>query len=348
MHTIFLVHGMGDFKPDWSAALQAKIREHYDPAQYAFIGTTDFDAQFKFVEITYNNHFETYLTEARAQADRLGRWSKLVPNINADVLAFLDRVIAGAGTPGSDNFVTSHLADVALYLATDVGELVRNDIVLKITQALGDNPEHDNWSIIAHSLGTRIVTEVLQAGFTAAPSLRSFGKLAVVMMIANVSRLLQNVWPFNAGDVYHNAVFPSRRLGVCKHYVNATHRLDPVAYANEFDPPADFGDGRTMLDDLYHSVKLPAADITSKDVHAAEHYMEHPMVHTSLYRYLGTGRKGPTADEMSAAMERYRQLTLAANISSVWRDSLAALKTRPFSTALEILDLWEQYGDLLT
>lgn len=350
MHTIFLVHGMGSFSPNWSTSLQAKIREHYDPARYRFIGGMAFEQQFRFVEITYNQHFEHYLQEAQRQAQRLSRWSKLVPNVNADVLEFLDRAVKGAGSPGSTKFTTSHLGDVALYLATDIGELVKNDIVRQIAAVLDDDfdPANDRWSVIAHSLGTRIMTEVLQAGFTAAPSLRSFGRARVLMMISNVSRLVQNLWPFNAGDVYHNAVFPSRQdLGVCDHYINCTHRLDPIAFVHEFDPPADFGDGHAMLDDVYHGVKLPAADITSKEVHAAEHYLEHPSVHTALYRYLGSGRKGPTTPELAAAMARYRQLTLNANISDVWRSSLAQLKSRPFGTVLEILALWEHYGDLL-
>jgi hypothetical protein len=352
MHTIFMVHGMGNFKEGskWSAELQKKIREHYDPKKYKFLGQTPFGKRYQFVEITYNQHFEKYLQEAQAQAERLSKWSKLVPNINGDVLKFLDRVVSGAGSTDSNKFAISHLGDVALYLATDVGEVVKNDIVVQITKALGDDfdPARDSWSVIAHSLGTRVMTEVLQAGFTAAPSMRSFGKARVVMMIANVSRLLQNLWPFNAGDVYHNAVFPSRGdLGVCKCYVNATHRLDPVAFVNEFDPPADFGDGRTMLDDVYHPVKLPAADITTKDIHAAEHYMEHPAVHTALFSGLIGAGIGPTDAEFAKAMDEYRKLTLEANITSVWRDSLAQLKTRPFGTVLQIVDLWEKYGDLL-
>jgi hypothetical protein len=94
-------------------------------------------------------------------------------------------------------------------------------------------------------------------------------------------------------------------------------------------------------------VKLPAADITSKDVHAAEHYMEHPAVHTQLYSCLAGGDVRPSDAEFSAAMEEYRKLTLHADITSVWRESLAQLKTQPFGSVLQIVDLWQKYGDLL-
>jgi hypothetical protein len=351
VHTIFLVHGMGNFKADskWSEPLQKKIRELYDPKKYKFLERTPFD-NFRFVEITYNHHFEKYLEEARKQAQRLDKWSKLIPNLNADLFRFLERVINGAGTPASTKFSTSHLSDVALYMATDVGELVRNDIARQIAVALGDNfdPAHDRWSVIAHSLGTRVITEVLQLGFTAAPSLRSFGRARVVMMMANTSRLLQSLWPFSAGDVYHNAVFPSRGdVGVCDHFINATHRLDPFAFVQEFDPPADFGDGSAILDGLFHPVKLAASDITMKDVHAAEHYIEHPQVHAALFQYLGSGRHAPSDTELSNAMNEYRKLTLEADITDIWRQSLADLKTQPFARVLEILELWEKYGNLL-
>jgi hypothetical protein len=46
-------------------------------------------------------------------------------------------------------------------------------------------------------------------------------------------------------------------------------------------------------------------------------------------------------------MNEYRKLTLEADITDIWRQSLADLKTQPFARVLEILDLWEKYGNLL-
>jgi hypothetical protein len=353
MHTIFLVHGMGSTSKGWSDELQDSIRSRYfDSARYRFVGTTPFDNLFRFVEINYNQHFDNYLTEARKQADNLSKWNKLVPNLDGGLFRVLDRIVRMSATAPPDNFLVTHLADVVMFMATDVGEIVKNDVVLQLTAELNKlNLSGDRWSVIAHSLGTRVMTEVLQAGFTSAPSLRSFGKARMVMMVSNVSRLLEKLSPFNAGDVYHNAVFPSLMAanGVCQQYVNCTHRLDPFAFIEEFDPPATFGDGNAFVSNAYHGVKLPLADLLSKNVHALEHYLEHPLVHTAMLQFLlpGSGLRGPTNAEMLAAMTDYHQRTLLAPITDVWRNSLANLKTRPFATIEQILDLWEAYGNLL-
>jgi hypothetical protein len=167
-------------------------------------------------------------------------------------------------------------------------------------------------------------------------------------MIANTSEVLR---PFcKGGDVYRGAVFPSRTptKGVCKQYVNVTHRLDPVAFVNEFDPQADFGDGRTKTDNVYHSVKLEASDITDKNIHAIEHYFKHPAVHAALFQYLLPGSIGaPSAEEMNTALERYRQETLTKKVTNVWRDSLRDLKNEPSKGFKQIFDLWEKFGDLI-
>lgn len=353
MHTIFLVHGMGSTTPGWSNDLQVEISgKYFDSSKYKFVGSTPFNKLFRFVEINYNQHFDNYLAEAKLQAENLSKWSKLAANLDSGVFRVLQRVVGVAGHPPPSNFLVTHLGDVVMYMATDIGELVKNEIANTIATELdGMNLSSDRWSVIAHSLGTRVMTEVLQAGFTSVPNLRSFGKARIVMMVSNVSRLLEKLSPFNAGDVYHNAVFPSLAAanGVCRHFVNCTHRLDPFAFTLEFDPPATFGDGNTFIDGLYHGLKLPLADLTSKQVHSIEHYLEHPEVHTTMLRFLvpGSGARGPTREEMKVQMDDYRRRALAAPITDVWRDSLTNLKTKPFTTIEQILDIWEEYGDLV-
>ena len=356
MHVIFLVHGMGGHKKAWSSGIQKAIQGYYDPATYAFIRKYHpFKDHFEFVEINYNDLFDEYLAEAKKQADKLGDWSKLARPVDFDELGILKHFVELAGKAPSGNFAVTHLADVAFYIATDLGELVKNAIARQISDRLKPgsfDPAVDSWSVIAHSLGTRVITEVLQAGFTALPSLRSFGKARLVMMVANTSRLLEKYSPINAGDVYHNVVYPSvdAASGVCAYYVTVTHRLDPVAFVEEFDPPSTFGDGRTRLDEVYHTVKLQQTDITSKEIHDLEHYFRHPKVHTTLFRYLlpGTGGRQPTQKEMDDAMEAYEKETLLAKVTDVWRNSLAELKNRRTVQIKEIFDLWEEFGALIS
>jgi hypothetical protein len=347
---------MGTHKPDeWAAGIKRTIQEFYDPKKYAFLEKYPFKDNFDFCPINYNAFFEEYLKEAEEQAERLGSWSKLAHPIDLDELEILRKLVDLASKAPSDKFAVSHLADVALFIATDVGELIKNSIAGQISARLSADkfkPARDSWSIIAHSLGCRVMTEVLQAGFTSVPSLIHFGKARLVMMIGNTSRLLQKYSPFNAGDVYHNAVYPSvdATRGVCDYYVTATHRLDPVAFIEEFDPPATFGDHRTRIDEVYHGVKLALEDVTSKHIHDAEHYLRHPDVHIALFRYLlpGTGSRKPTQSELTKARDAYREEALLAQVTDVWRNSLANLKNKPSLKIGEIFDVWEEFGALLS
>jgi hypothetical protein len=357
VHYIFVVHGMGNWDGQWSAQAAEIIKRHYDRSRYAFLGGRwPFNQHFKFEQIDYNDVFEKYLAEAKKQADRLGQWNAVNGVLEEGLLEILAGIVKLAKTPpNNDSFAVTHLADVALFMATNLGEVVKNQVASVIVDRLQAvnfrRANGDRWSIIAHSLGTRVMTEVLQVGFMAQPSLRNFGKAQVLMMVSNVSKLLEGIPPWNlAGNVYHNAVFPSSDVvGVCDHYINIGHRLDPFSFIREFDPPADFGDGAAFAEKRYHAIKLAAADITSKEIHSLEHYLEHPKVHTTLFRYLlsATGSGEPTAQEMEVAMEAYRLNTLSAQVTDSWRTALEKLKEQPFDTFTKIFQVWEKYGALL-
>jgi len=354
VHTIFLVHGMGKFAAGWSKSIQADIRKYYDPTKYSFLKDFPFADHFSFVEITYDNFFTEYLTAAKEQSATLAKWNKIAAGLSEEVLGLLQEVVTAASTAPANNFLVNYLGDVAFYMASDIGQEIKTSILEQIDTALGGagyDPTENSWSLIAHSLGTRVVTEMLQAAFTSSPSQLSYGKAKVLMQVANVSRLLQELVPYKIVDVYHCAVYPSSKAadGVCAHFVNATHSLDPFAFIYEFDPHTDFGDGKALSNGLYHPVRLSAADVTEVDVHALEHYMLHPAVHTAFFQYLlpGAGLSGPTTDEMTAAMADYRKLTLEAQVSTDVKTQLSNLQSDPSTSISQIFQVWQKYGALL-
>lgn len=355
MHYVFLLHGMGSSESGWTEKPKSIIEAHYDSGKYAFLRSFPASKHFELVEITYNDIFDRYLDEARKQAENLGDWDKLAKHKDPDILGFLGEVVTLAKSPrDKEKFLVTHIADVLLYMATNLGELVRNRIAEAIGQKLLKekyNSANDSWSVLGHSLGTRVATELLQIGFSGSPSLASFGKAKFLMMVANTSKLLEDLSPFNAGDVYRNLVYPSNgSMGVCKHYINVTHRLDPIAFIHEFSPGANWGNAKVFADKLYHPIKLDAADITSKEIHSLEHYLEHPLVHSTLFRFLipGSGRLGPTKVELETSMKAYQQKTLAAQITDTWRESLQALKSLNVEKLKDIRVAWEKYAQLLS
>ncbi|HEX7053444.1 MAG TPA: hypothetical protein VF211_05845 [Burkholderiales bacterium] len=350
MHYVFLIHGMGSSSTGWSKNAKKLIEDHYDKKAYAFLA--DFPlSDIKFVEINYNDIFDAYLDEAKQHAADLGSWGKLVKTKDPTMSGVLGRIVGIAAKEPAKSFLITHLADVAFFMATDLGWQVRARIAEQMGAALKDLKAKDSWSIIAHSLGTRVATEVLQIGFTGAPSLASFGKARFVMMVANTSYLLQELSPYNAGDVYTNIVYPARKaMGVCHRYINVSHELDPFSFIKRFDPPSTWGNGEVFTQKLYHPILLQAKDLTSKEVHSLEHYLRHPQVHTTLFRFLvdPAGRLGPTEREMKAQMDIYTNETLAAQITAAWRTSIAALRDGKFETAKEIFDTWEKFGALVS
>lgn len=355
MHHVFLLHGMGNSKTGWAEKPVALIKAHYDSKKYSFLKNFPAAKTFRFHEINYNDIFDEYLEEAKKNADKLGDWGKLAKLKDPDVLGFLGDVVQLAKSPkNKDRFLVTHIADVLLFMATDLGELVKNRIAEAITTKLKKENYHsanDDWSIFAHSLGTRVTTELMQVGFSGRPSLASFGKAKFLMMIANTSKLLQDLSPFNAGDVYRNLVYPNKgTMGVCKQYINVTHRLDPIAFIHEFSPGATWGDGNVFLHKLYHPIKLDVSDITSKEIHSLEHYLEHPLVHTALFRFLlpGSGRLGPTQKELDDELGAYRERTLTTQVTDIWREALGALKNMDFEKLKNIRAAWERYGQLLS
>jgi hypothetical protein len=354
MHVIFLVHGMGSHEADkWAEGVEDTFKEFYDPKRYAFLEAYPMKGNIEFCPINYNDIFDEYLEEARKQADKIADWSKLAHPIEVEELDVLKYLLGMAGAKPSNKFAITHLADVALYVATDLGHFVNSSISRQIRDRLLPekfNPTRESWSVVAHSLGTRVTTEVLQAGFTEKPGLRHLGKARVVMMIANTSHLIEKYSPYKTGDVYKNAVYPAEdpAFGVCRYYINAAHDLDPVASIRRFNPTPTFGNGRTA--GLYHSIRLEMADITSKNIHDAEHYLRHPKVHANLFRFLVSDapEDQATEDEMKKALEEYRKETLLAPITDVWRNSVDELRNRSTQTLADIMKVWEAFGALIS
>ena len=65
-HVIFLVHGMGDTVPGWSAPVQNLIRQKYQ--LYRVASRQKFDSHFVFKEINYNHVFEAHIEKWKDNA----------------------------------------------------------------------------------------------------------------------------------------------------------------------------------------------------------------------------------------------------------------------------------------
>ena len=192
-HIIFLVHGIGDTKPGWSKPVQDAITTQY--AGFHVAKLMPFEANFAFSEVNYNDRFDAIRTEwknaAAPVAAKLGEGG-----LGKGAVA---KLMTWSAMPAEDGFLNTHALDIVLYrFFSLVGQRVRDAVQKQILDTLAAQPANDvlRWSVIAHSLGTSVTHDVLHQMFSPdRPA--EWGALppglfrpSVVMMVANVSRLL--------------------------------------------------------------------------------------------------------------------------------------------------------------
>lgn len=350
-HTIFLLHGMGNADQNWANPVMADIKARY--AEYAISKTRPFDNSYELVPLFYNDVFEEYLKAWNDNAANLGQWSKLVaPPGNSFVKMMTQLAQQRAG----DSFVIRYIGDVLLYMLTDIREVVKTRLLAQIAKKFEPGVA-DGWSMVCHSLGTRVMTDSFQALFTD-PGLKArrvYGKAQVIMTVANVSRLLQSLAPAfgtgERGDVYHNVVFPGRTAGdgACDLYINTAHALDPFLLLFPFDPPGDFGDTAGAFDSTrYAKVQLAPQDLTGPNPHDFQQYLRHPDVHQALFQGLeAPGGASIFSDvEKKAARARYDDEVKKAALQAL-EDALQKLGTPAPAEFNKLMDIWKQFEQLV-
>lgn len=345
-HLVFLIHGMGSSQTGWSKPYEELLAQEYGDYPKTF-GGEKFSDKYQVIEITYNQIFEDYLAEARKQSAQIANFTKLLPNLPD---GYLKQLFKLASTPSGNSFFITHIGDVILYLTTNIAEEVKNHMMAEITKALQNNA-YDGWSVIAHSLGTRVITDALQGHYSENPGGGAIGKARALIMVANVSHLLQelNFLVQGKGDVYHNAVYPAGKSirGCCQYYLNAAHELDPFSFIKKFSPPTDFG-GNAIQDGKFIHLQLAARDITDPtfNTHSIENYLRYPPLHQAVFQYL---ERAPSfisfdATELQTNWIEYHAM-LVINIAK--EQALKKLQEQSFGNLTQVLNVFENFGKII-
>ena len=250
-HLLFLVHGVGDTKPDWSKPIQELIRTLY--AGYQVAKVNPFDDLFAFVEINYNDKFDARREDWKTASDTV---LKALGDGGMKRRA-ITTLAKWSAEPAKDGFLNTHALDVVMYrfLSLEAAQ-VRTAVQKQILAALVAQPTNEvrRWSVIAHSLGTSVTHDVLHemfspnrpVGWGALPG--GLVRPHVVMMLANVSRLLENTDLYGPdGDVYRSVVHPGPGTAVaaCDYFINVRHEWDPIPKPRMFRPTNDWPDTAT-------------------------------------------------------------------------------------------------------
>ncbi|MFN3835298.1 MAG: hypothetical protein ACK4NO_05300 [Glycocaulis sp.] len=309
-HIVFLVHGMGTYvrqngelNNSWHEYAKACMKACYE--QYEeFTGASTFEEAYEIVEINYDTIFNSVLRDWRDLAEEINAFA---PN---DAIRFLSDVFERGGSV-EDNFLWTHFGDVLFYrFAPTVRHYVQVAVADQIARKLRAEQAASNrqfwqsrqWSIVAHSLGTRVVHDTLSN--VAAHMVRmnadgNWPEPSVVAMISNVSRVIE----LRANGL-PSAYAANLRPGVnCFHYLSVCHRFDPFTVLDPFRPGGSSqwrnlrsrrGD-YVELNDLRH---LPIPEMSNDDgelrsvitkalVDFVPHHFttlfNHPMVHLHFF-----------------------------------------------------------------
>ncbi|MEZ5866526.1 MAG: hypothetical protein R3D25_21550 [Geminicoccaceae bacterium] len=263
-----------------------------------------FGERIETVEILYDDIFAGLLADWAAQGRQLAAAGAGLPDGGAEFARLGDFL----GRLDGNNFATTHAADVALYRGLPlVRERVKVHVARQILTALEARATPISrrlppWVVVAHSLGTIVAHDALDAIWTlrlppaAVPQGGSNrfdpsqpgAKAELVMMVANVSRLLQS-----DPKAYVSTVMPGPplspvpgdpgRLRGSEHYVNTWHRFDPVTIPGRFAPvPPDWPDSAAVRDGRFQDIEV--RHIHSVQIHDFLHYMADPRLHGALFQ----------------------------------------------------------------
>jgi hypothetical protein len=289
-HALVFIHGMGEQKAGWHApALQVltdafgtyellKGKSLLDFVEPVPVLYADFFTQLRQVWKTDVGQIKQALAQEMEAADTPQRQ------------AVNDRFdsIANAIGAGTDSFVWTHAMDVVLYRFFSLSRQRVNISVGKQITAAADM-KYSGWSVIAHSLGTAVAHNTLNALYstelvTGQPPLKpQETRPKVLAMVANVSRVLQ----LPAVKVFSSLVVPGpATLGrVCDTYLNVRHLFDPFTFPQPFEPDHTWPPPDTFAAFQYQDIRPSNIDIKKlTDVHNLENYLMNPRVHVPIFR----------------------------------------------------------------
>jgi hypothetical protein len=293
-HVLFFVHGMGAYVDaageadhTWSVDAAAALKEQYD--KYRFVRHVPFDERFQVVHINYDTEIFKLVKRWETESNSILGAGVVSAKPAQKLVKWL-----GDGAVLDDNFAWTHAACVILYRFFPLmRQRLKIHVATQMQKALSPNEEGavSTWSIIAHSLGTKVVHDVLHAMDSTTPNEAGISILdtmvpsaQVVAMIANVSKVLED----DDVNVYDGLVVPQsmvRNQSCCFSYFNCNNKLDPFTRPKRFRPPANHP-AWTLAKTNGTYLDIETRNVHELDVHSLRNYLVHPAVHIPLLEHL--------------------------------------------------------------
>ncbi|MEM6484714.1 MAG: hypothetical protein AAF662_07005 [Pseudomonadota bacterium] len=341
-HIIFLLHGMGTHEAGWSKEAVKSFKANAKAIDYP----VSINDNFEFVELNYDHLFLEYIDQHNKNAAQITSYMS-TGQIGGNTV-FRGLFDYATGSLKNEKFVVSALGDVYLYRLSDYAAAVRTFVLSEITKTLNAKPDKPAWSVISHSLGTRVIHDAMDEFVSSPTNISVFGKPVSLAMIANVVHLLA----FSPTRLWKDTrVWPSRSIikGACSRYVSALHPADPFTWIREFDPTPEWGNNAEYAGQ-YRRTALGLKELTRANSHSFAGYLENPKVAADLCWALGTENTGkPPFDptKLEKRLENYSKQTIGGTSEKAWKKAQELRQKRDLTSFTEFVRALDEFQSFL-
>ncbi len=352
IHYLFVVHGIGSQQNGWCNDPENGLTPTLKAAWQRYPSLTDlgkFDERIKIVELNYFDVYDRWIKKWGEMSDALLAGLQAEPTLNNPAII---KTLADWGKQPQDgidehNFFYTHILDVLLYRFV---ELIQGEIKVRVVdqllQAVLAIPATQDYTIniIAHSLGTSVIHNALEALFTLKPyrdQLPNAFRINVLMQVADASYALAS----DRAQHYQSIVKPGIDVaaGVCNYQLDISHKLDLVSELMPFDPDKNWPDAQCVLQRRFE--KIRPSRIQARDIHSLKHYFSNPTVHQALFQRL-FGFDTFSTDETETAWNQYIAATPEGAFAPLKSD-IEHLQLVDTTSWLSVLQSWRTFVALV-
>ena len=318
-HHIICVHGIGTHSKTWAESDKGgdepqTFKELFDEkwGKYPKVKAA---FTVKLHSICYDEEIEKIFQFWADYAQGLKDSLVSSPLLKAEAGWFTDAVDKATAAKGSADWRYTHLMDLLMFAASPT---LQNRLVnyagAQVIKIIQDHAANDEISLIGHSMGCAMAHKVIQAlyneGVEVKPgkfeTIKGDFRFSNVTMVANTSFALSRD---REGFYKGKLVRPSSRPdeGCCSSWINANHRLDPVARFMPFEYREEPGwlDPVVAAAGDHQDIRLTR--LSSKSLHSLTHYYRDPSFHLPYLELLSG--ETLTKKQRDDAFDEFEKLT---------------------------------------
>ncbi len=324
-HRILCIHGVGQHADNWVDTKDGSQESFADQftkllKAYPALATVN-PKQVVLHSIHYDDEILKLFSNWADQAANLKKSLASSPILADQMDWYTDAIDKVSAAKKASDLKFTHLMDLLLFVGSpSIQDRLVSHVGRQIVEIINTNAG-DDFSLIAHSMGTSMAHKVIQAllseGFVAPNGTRHtlMGDLNFysVTMVANASYALSR----ERASHYDGIVRPSMTTGkgCCSKWINVNHRLDPVSRFMPFDyrKNPEWLDPRIESRGYHRDLVLHR--ISSPDIHSIQHYFRDPSFHIPFFEL--TFSKRFTAEQRDDAIRDFEKKTPVGQFKSL-------------------------------